>query len=77
MEECLNDSDIPSRLIIQQALGITISEMEGSANMSEYHISVARLDDSGGLVAAMEEDMWAWNHGKRWGDEPPTVQDDE
>jgi hypothetical protein len=29
MEECLNDPDIPSRLVIQHALGITISEAEG------------------------------------------------
>jgi hypothetical protein len=29
-EECPDDPDIPSRLIIQQALGITISETEGN-----------------------------------------------
>jgi hypothetical protein len=73
-EECPDDLDIPSRLIIQQALGITISETEGNTNMSENNVSAARLDVSGGLVAATaEEDMWAWNHGKRWGNKPPTV----
>jgi hypothetical protein len=32
MGECLDDSDIPSRLVIQHALGITISEAEGDLN---------------------------------------------
>jgi hypothetical protein len=77
MEECLDDSDIPSRLVIQHALGTTISETEGSANMSELKISAAKLGDSGGLVAAMdEENIWAWNWGEKWGDKPPTVADD-
>jgi hypothetical protein len=35
MEECLDDSDIPSGLVIQHGLGITISKTEGSVNMSE------------------------------------------
>ena len=73
-EECPDDLDIPSRLVIQQALGITISETEGNANMSENHVSAARLDVLGGLVVATaEEDMWVWNHGKRQGNEPLTV----
>jgi hypothetical protein len=64
-EECSDDSDIPSRLVIQQALSITISQTEGNVNMSENHVSAARLDVSGGLVVATaEEDMWAWNHSE-------------
>jgi hypothetical protein len=54
MEECLNDSDIPSRLVIQRTLGITISKAEGDANMSELNVSAAKLGDSSGLVAATE-----------------------
>ena len=46
-------------------------------NMSEVHVSVARLDESGGLVAATEEDIWAWNNGEEWGNELPTVPDNE
>jgi hypothetical protein len=56
MGECLDDSDIPSRLVIQHALGITISEAEGDANMSELNVSAAKLGDSGGLVAATNEE---------------------
>ena len=55
----------PPGLVIQQALGITISKTEGGVNMPKIYILAARLDASGGLVAAtVEEDMWAWNHGK-------------
>ena len=71
------DSDIPSRLVIQHALSITISEAEGGANMSELNVSAAKLGDSGGLMAATdEENIWVWNWGEKWGDEPPTVADD-
>ena len=47
-------------------------------NMSEIHVSAARLDESGGLVAATEEeDIWACNNGEEWGNELPTVPDNE
>ena len=50
----------------------------GGANMSEIHVLAARLDESGGLIAATEEeDIWAWNNGEKWGTELPTVPDDE
>ena len=76
MEECLDDSDIPSRLIIQHTLGITVSKTEGSANMSKLNVSAVKLGDSGGLVVAMdEENIWAWNWGEKQGDEPPAVED--
>jgi hypothetical protein len=44
--------------------------------MSELNVSAAKLGDSGGFVAAMdEENIWAWNRGENWGDEPLTVAD--
>jgi hypothetical protein len=79
-DDCPDDSDVPSSLVIQEVLGVTISESatEGGANMTEIHVSVARLDELGGLIAAtVEEDIWAWNNGKKWGDELPTVPDNE
>lgn len=46
--------------------------------MTAIHVSAARLDESGGLVTAIEEeDIWAWNNGKKWGNELPTVPDNE
>jgi hypothetical protein len=79
-DDCPDDSDVPSSLVIQEVLGVTISESatEGGANMTEIHVSAARLDELGGLVAATEEeDIWAWNNGEKWGDELPTVPDNE
>ena len=61
-------------------LGIDISATEErlSANMSKIHVSAARFDELGGLVtAAEEEDVWAWNNGEEWGNELPTVPDNE
>ena len=63
-------------LLKSLSLSITISETQGGTNMSEIHVSAARLDDSGGLVAATEESMWAWNDGERWSNKPPVVQDE-
>ena len=46
--------------------------------MSAVHVLVARLDELGGLVTATEEvDIWAWNNGEKWGNELPTVPDNE
>ena len=44
--------------------------------MTKIHVSAVRLDESGGLIAATEEDIWAWNNGEKWGNELPTVPDD-
>jgi hypothetical protein len=61
-----------------EVLSINISATEGGANMSKIHVLVARLDELGSLVAATEEeDIWVWNNGKKWGNELPTVPDDE
>ena len=77
-DDCPDDSDVPSSLVIQEVLGINISATEGDANMTETHVSAARVDESGGLIAATEEeDIWAWNNGERWGNELPTVPDNE
>ena len=70
---------ILSSLVIQKVLRINISATEGSVNMSEIHVSAARLDELGGLVAAMEEeDICTWkNNGEKWGNELPTVPDNK
>jgi len=58
-------------------LGTNISTTEDSTNMTKIHVSAVRLDESGGLIAATEEeDIWAWNNGEKWGNELPTVPDD-
>jgi len=76
-DDCPDDSDILSSLIIQEVLGINISATEGDANMTEIRVSVARVDESGGIIAATEEDICAWNNGERWGNELPTVPDNK
>lgn len=76
-DDCPDDLDVPSSFVIQEALSVTTSTTKGSVNMTEIHISVARLDESGGLVAATEEDIWAWNNGEKWGDELSIVPDNE
>ena len=76
-DDCPNNSDVPSSLVIQQVLGINISATENNVNMMEIHVSAARVDGSGGLIAAMEEDIWAWNNGEKWGNELPTVPDNK
>ena len=77
-DNCPNDSDVLSSLIIQEVLGVNISTTKGDVNMSEIHFSAARLNESGGLVTATEEeDIWAWNNGEKWGNELPSVPDNE
>ena len=78
VDDCHDNSDILSSLVIQEVLGINISATEDSTNMTAIHVSAARLDESGGLVTAIEEeDIWAWNNGKKWGNELSTVPDNE
>ena len=61
----------PNGTRICHALAMALS------NKSETHVLAARLDESGGLVAATkEEDIWAWNNGEKWGNELPNVPDD-
>jgi hypothetical protein len=60
-DDCPNDSDVPSSLVIQDVLRINISATEGGVNMSEIHISAARLDESGGLVAVQRRRIYG--HG--------------
>ena len=46
--------------------------------MSKIHVSAARFDELSGLApAADEEDIWTWNNGEEWGNELPTVPDNE
>ena len=47
-------------------------------NISKIHVLAARLDESGSLVTATEEeDIWVWNNGKKWGNELPNIPDNE
>ena len=61
-----------------EVLSINISATEGGVNISKIHVLAARLDESGSLVTATEEeDIWVWNNGKKWGNELPNIPDNE
>jgi hypothetical protein len=56
--------------VIHNQLGIIISE--GDAQVSDCVVQTHKDREHGRLVAADdEEDVWAWNDGKKWGDELP------
>ena len=39
------------------------------------NVIVAKLGDSGGLVAATDgENIWTWNQSEKWGDKPLTIR---
>ena len=44
-DDCPDNLDVTSSLIIWKVLKINISVIEGSVNMSEIHVSVAGLDE--------------------------------
>ena len=55
-DDCPDNLDILSSLIIQEVLSINISATGSNANMTKIHVFSARVDESSGLVTAMEED---------------------
>ena len=70
-----DDTDVPSSAIIQDALGIAVS---GADQASDCVVQTRKDTEHGGLVAADEdEDVWAFNNGKKWGDEPPVNEGDD
>jgi hypothetical protein len=72
-----DDTDVPSSAVIRDQLGIVISEGDSDARASNCVVQTRKDRDHGGLVAADdEEDVWAWNNGEKWGDEPPMTDDD-
>lgn len=73
--DCCDDSDVPSHLVVQEALGLTISaDLEGAACC----VLQVRRDEDGNLVADSEvENVWAYNNGELWGDKAPELDDEE
>ena len=75
LEDSCDDTDVPSSLVVQDALGIEVPD-----NVFEQMcVRQARKDDEhGGFVAdGDEENIWAWNNGEKWGDNLPTNDGDE
>ena len=69
-----DDTDVPSSAIIQDTLGIAVS---GADQASDCVVQTRKDTKHGGLVAAAkDEDVWALNNGKKWGDEPPVDEGD-
>ena len=70
-----DDTDVPSSAIIQDALGIVVF---GANQASDCVVGTRKDARHGGLVAADEgEDVWAFNNGEKWGDEPPVDEEDD
>ena len=75
-EDSPDDSDIPSAMVIHEALGVMVLDTQGMA--LSHCVLQAQRDQNGGLVAdTMEEDVWAYNNGELWGNDPPQLQDNE
>lgn len=76
MEEDCDDTDVPSNAVIQDVLGITVSNAD--LNVSNCVAHTQSTSDHRGLVAmGEEEDIWTWNNGLKWGDDLPTTEDDD
>jgi hypothetical protein len=75
-DESHNDTDMPSSAVVSDTLGVAVCETNRHAG---HCVSHARKDsDHHRLVAATEEeDIWAWNDGKMWGDELSEVDEEE
>jgi len=70
-----DDTDVPSSAIIQDELGIAVF---GADQASDCVVRTRKDAEHGGLVAADEdEDVWAFNNGEKWGDEPPADEGDD
>ena len=68
------DTDVPSSAIIQDTLGIAVSRADQA---SDCVVQTRKDTEHGGLVAADEnDDVWAFNNGKKWGEEPPVDEGD-
>ena len=71
--DCCDDSDIPTHLVIQETLGLTVSADLGAAPMDHCVLQVGQ-DEDGNLVASNEsENVWAYNNGELWGDKAPEM----
>ena len=73
--DCCDDSDVPSHLVIQEALGLTVSANPEEAARCVLQV---RQDEDGNLVAGSEsENIWAYNNRELWGDKAPELDDAE
>jgi hypothetical protein len=69
MDDSNDDTDVSSSAIIQDVFGIAVS---GADQASDCVVRTRKDAEHGGLVAAnKDEDVWAFNNGEKWGDEPP------
>ena len=69
-----DDTDVPSSAIIQDALGVMVF---GVDQASDCVVGTRKDAEHGGLVAADDgENVWAFNNGERWGDEPCVDEED-
>jgi hypothetical protein len=73
--ECNDDADVPSSVVIEDALGIEVS---GADTGGSYCVAQAqRQGNHAGLVVGGEdEDVWVWNNGEKWETELPTEDND-
>ena len=70
-----DDTDVPSSAIMQDALGVVVFSADQA---SDCVVGTRKDAEHGGLVAADEgEDVWAFNNGEKWGDEPPIDEEDD
>ena len=70
-----DDTDVPSSAIIQDALSIVVF---GADQASDCVVGTRKNAGHGGLVAADEGvNVWAFNNGEKWGDEPPIDEEDD
>jgi hypothetical protein len=76
--DCRDDSNVPTHLIIQEALGLTISADRDEATQA-HCVLQAKLDEDGNLVANDElENVWAYsNNAELWKDKAPELNDEE
>jgi hypothetical protein len=75
-EDSHDDTDVPSSAVIEDALGY--SSCRSRQSSIQLHCTARKDSEHGGLVAADEsENVWAFNNGEKWGEEPPMVEDDD
>ena len=75
--DCCDNSNVPSHLVIQEALGLAVSADPDSEEAAHCVLQV-RQDEDRNLVAGNEsENVWAYNNGELWGDKAPELDDAE
>jgi hypothetical protein len=68
LKDSYDDTDVPSSVVIRDMLGVEVSG--GDVFEQTCVRQVQKDDERGGLIADDDkENIWAWNNGKKWGDE--------